>query len=108
MLKAVKVIFVAGAVCFLTGSAYAGVTLNAARVGGKDPATLAKFYETAFGLKEVNRLSFPGMLEIMMNFGDSTTAAKANHNAQIVVIFKCTLGLGEQVSFSRINVVWKN
>jgi predicted enzyme related to lactoylglutathione lyase len=78
----------AGAAFMLAGIAQAGVTLNAARVGGSDVAALAKFYESAFGLKEVNRLQFPGMLEIMMNFGDTTAAAKANPAAQIVVMHR--------------------
>jgi hypothetical protein len=58
--------------------AQAGAALNAARVGAKDVTALAKFYEAAFGLQEVNRLKMPGRLEIMLNFGDSVAAAKAN------------------------------
>lgn len=68
--------------------ARADVKLNAARVGGADVVSLAKFYETAFGLQEVNRLSFPGNLEIMLNFGDSVAAAKANQSAQIVIMHR--------------------
>ena len=66
----------------------ADIKLNAARVGGADVATLAKFYESAFGLKEVNRLNFPGNLEIMLNFGDDVAAAKANSAAQIVIMHR--------------------
>lgn len=72
----------------LIGPAQADIALNAARVGGSDVAALAKFYESAFGLKEVNRLSFPGNLEIMLNFGDSVEAAKANKAAQIVIMHR--------------------
>ncbi|HEX4023169.1 MAG TPA: VOC family protein [Steroidobacteraceae bacterium] len=72
----------------LAATAQAGVTLNAARVGGTDVAALAKFYESAFGLQEVNRLSFPGNLEIMLNFGDSVDAAKSNQAAQIVIMHR--------------------
>jgi predicted enzyme related to lactoylglutathione lyase len=68
--------------------AHADVRLNAARVGGPDVASLAKFYETAFGLQEVNRLNFPGNLEIMLNFGDSVATAKANTAAQIVIMHR--------------------
>jgi predicted enzyme related to lactoylglutathione lyase len=76
-----------GAALVLAGAAHAdGVTLNATRVGATDSPALAKFYEAAFGLKEVNRITFPNMIEIMMNFGDSTDAAKKNPNAQIVVM----------------------
>ena len=70
------------------GVAQAGgsVTLNAARVGATDSPALAKFYEAAFGLKEVNRLTFPNMIEIMMNFGDTVEAAKKNPASQIVIM----------------------
>jgi predicted enzyme related to lactoylglutathione lyase len=71
----------------LTGAAaHAGVTLNSARVGSEDPIALGKFYETAFGLKEVNRLKIGDGVEIFLNFGDSVDAAKANTAAQIVVM----------------------
>lgn len=68
--------------------ARADVKLNAARVGGADVPALAKFYETAFGLQEVNRLNFPGNLEIILNFGDDVAAAKANSAAQIVIMHR--------------------
>ncbi len=80
--------FIAGAAMLLAGIAQADVTLNAARVGGSDVAALAKFYEAAFGLQEVNRLSFPGNLEIMLNFGDSVATAKADTAAQIVIMHR--------------------
>lgn len=76
-----------GAALVLAGVAQAdGVSLNAGRVGATDSPALAKFYEAAFGLKEVNRLTFPNMIEIMMNFGDTYEAAKKNPNAQIVIM----------------------
>jgi predicted enzyme related to lactoylglutathione lyase len=76
-----------GAALVLAGAAHAdGVTLNATRVAATDSPALAKFYEAAFGLKEVNRITFPNMIEIMMNFGTSVEAAKKNPNAQIVVM----------------------
>ena len=76
-----------GAALLLSGAAQAGgVSLNAGRVGATDSPALAKFYAAAFGLKEVNRLTFPNMIEIMMNFGDTVDAAKKNTNAQIVIM----------------------
>jgi predicted enzyme related to lactoylglutathione lyase len=69
------------------GLAQAGVSLFAARVGGPEVAVLAQFYQSAFGLKEVNRLApRPGMLEIMLNFGDSLADAKASHDPQVVIM----------------------
>ena len=67
-------------------AARADVSLNAARVGGPDVPALAKFYEAAFGLKEVNRIKLPGAVEIMLNFGATAEAAKANQAAQIVIM----------------------
>jgi predicted enzyme related to lactoylglutathione lyase len=58
-------------------SAQAGVTLNAARVGAVDVAALEKFYETAFGMQEVQRI---GNNEVMLNFGDPA--------AQIVIMHR--------------------
>jgi predicted enzyme related to lactoylglutathione lyase len=66
-------------------SAQAGVTLNAARVGAVDVAALEKFYETAFGMQEVQRI---GNNEVMLNFGDSVATAKANPAAQIVIMHR--------------------
>ena len=70
----------------VTLCAEAGVTLNSARVGGPDVEVLGKFYQAAFGLKEVNRLTFPGGSELFLNFGDNVDAAKANTAAQIVIM----------------------
>jgi len=80
--------FVLGACAALTAtlSFAADVTLNSARVGGPDVEILGKFYQAAFGLKEVNRLTFPGGAELFFNFGDSLDAAKANASAQIVIM----------------------
>ena len=67
-------------------AAHAEVSLMAARIGAEDVASLARFYEEAFELKEVNRLEFPGVLEVMLNFGDTVEAATANGAAQLVIM----------------------
>jgi predicted enzyme related to lactoylglutathione lyase len=72
----------------ITVAQAAEATLNAARVGAEDVAATAKFYEAAFGLQEVNRLEFRNQLEIMLNFGASVADAKANRNAQVVVMHR--------------------
>ncbi|HTY92729.1 MAG TPA: VOC family protein [Steroidobacteraceae bacterium] len=66
--------------------ARAGVTLNSARVGAADVAALEKFYVTAFGMQEVQRIQ--GGMEVMLNFGDSVAAARANPAAQIVIMHR--------------------
>lgn len=75
-----------GAALMLAAAAQAGAGHFAARVGGPDVAALAGFYESAFGMKEVSRLQVPGVLEIFINFGDSVAAAKANPDAQLVIM----------------------
>ena len=100
-----KTLLGAGAVLLLSSAAQAGVTLNSARVGGGDVAALGKFYESAFGLKEVNRLSFPGgQVEIFLNFGDTVDAAKANGQAQIVLMHSEASGAKDAVPHIIFNV----
>lgn len=67
-------------------TATAGTTLNGVRVGAKDPAALAKFYQTVFGMFEVQRIQTPTMLEIMLDFGADAAAAKANTGADVVIM----------------------
>jgi predicted enzyme related to lactoylglutathione lyase len=74
-----------GASLLVALSAQAGVTLNAARVGAADVAAVEKFYETAFGMQEVQKI---GNNEVMLNFGDSVASAKANPAAQIVIMHR--------------------
>jgi predicted enzyme related to lactoylglutathione lyase len=56
--------------------AVADVSLNGVRITGKDPLALVKFYTTAFGMQEVQRIEQVG--EYMLNFGATPTAAQAN------------------------------
>lgn len=64
----------------------AGVTLNGVRIGAKDVAALAKFYQSAFGMHEVQRIENPQFLEIMLDFGATAEAAKANNGADVVIM----------------------
>lgn len=75
-----------GALFMFAAASQAGATHFAARVGGPDVAALASFYESAFGMKEVSRLQVPGVLEIFINFGKTVAAAKANPDAQLVIM----------------------
>ena len=99
-----SVTFVCLAVTCLALTARAEVTLNAARVGGEDVPALATFYESAFGLKEVNRLEFPGNVEIMLNFGGSMDAAKSNQAAQVVVMHRESDAIDDPVPHLIFNV----
>jgi predicted enzyme related to lactoylglutathione lyase len=88
VIKAVKCnVVLALAVAFmLVANAHAGVTLAAARIGAVDVEGVAKFYQSAFGMHEFMRLDMPGIKEIMLNFGDTEEAAKANPNPWIVIM----------------------
>jgi predicted enzyme related to lactoylglutathione lyase len=70
----------------VAANAHAGVTLAAARIGAVDVAGVAKFYQSAFGMHEIMRLDTPEIKEIMLNFGGTVEAAKANPNPWIVIM----------------------
>ena len=76
-----KVTLAACAVLLLGSAAHAQVTLNSIRVAAKDTVALAKFYQSAFGMQEVNRIDVPGGPEVFVNFGTTVDAAKANTNS---------------------------
>ena len=75
-----------GPLLLLAGAAQAQVTLNSVRIGAKDTVALAKFYESAFGMQEVNRIDAPAGPEIFVNFGATADAAKANKSEPIVIM----------------------
>jgi predicted enzyme related to lactoylglutathione lyase len=74
----------------MLASAQAGVTLNGVRIGAKDVPALEKFYQTAFGMKEVQRIATPEFLEVMLNFGPTVAAAKANKAGDLVIMQRAT------------------
>ena len=86
MKRSLRVLMGAAVALVLAGTAQAGVALMAARVVADDVPATAKFYQAAFGLKEVQRLEFPNMIEIMLNFGDTVDAAKGSTATQVVVM----------------------
>jgi predicted enzyme related to lactoylglutathione lyase len=94
-----------GLMAALSGTAQAGeVTLNAARVGAEDVAAAARFYEAAFGLQEANRLEFGHRLEVMLNFGATVADAKANQNAQVVIMHRESNALKDPIAHVILNV----
>ncbi len=86
-------------------SAQAGVTLNSARVGAADVAAVEKFYATAFGMQEVQRI---GTNEVMLNFGDTVAAAKANPAAQLVIMHRDSDELKDPIAHLIFNVTDMN
>jgi predicted enzyme related to lactoylglutathione lyase len=64
--------------------AQADVTVLAVRLGANDVVALAKFYDTAFGLKEIDRVGEPAT-EIIMRYGATAAAAKAGTSPEFLV-----------------------
>jgi predicted enzyme related to lactoylglutathione lyase len=95
------------AVCaaMLLGSSASGqVTLNSVRVAAKDTVALAKFYQAAFGMQEVNRLNAAGGPEIFVNFGATVEAAKANKSEPIVIMHRDSDDLKDPIAHIILNV----
>ena len=63
---------------------HADVTVLAVRLSAKDVAALAKFYDAAFGLKEIDRVGQPPT-EIIMRYGATVAAAKAGTSPEFLV-----------------------
>jgi predicted enzyme related to lactoylglutathione lyase len=70
------------------GGAHAQVSLDSTRIAAKDTVALAKFYQAAFGMQEVNRIENPGGTEVFVNFGATVEAAKANKNPQMILFHR--------------------
>ncbi|HEX5420900.1 MAG TPA: VOC family protein [Gammaproteobacteria bacterium] len=64
--------------------AQADVAVLAVRLGATDVAALAKFYDAAFGLKEIDHVGQPPT-EIIMRYGDTVAAAKAGSSPEFLV-----------------------
>ena len=88
----------------LSGGAYAQVSLNSVRVGAKDTAALAKFYQAAFGMFEVNRIAGGGGPEIFVNFGATADAAKANKSEPVVIMHRDSDDLKDPIPHIIFNV----
>jgi predicted enzyme related to lactoylglutathione lyase len=56
----------------------------AVRLGANDVVALAKFYDAAFGLKEIDRVGEPAT-EIIMRYGATVAAAKAGSSPEFLV-----------------------
>ena len=97
-------VIVATAVLLLASAAHAQVKLDSVRVGAQDTAALAKFYEAAFGMFEVNRINVPGGAEIFVNFGATADAAKANKSAPIVITHRDSDDLKDPIAHVIVDV----
>jgi predicted enzyme related to lactoylglutathione lyase len=85
-------------------AAHAEVTLNSVRVAAADTVALAKFYQSAFGMQEVNRIDVPGGPEIFVNFGATPEAAKANSGVPIVIMHRDSDAVKDPIAHVILNV----
>jgi predicted enzyme related to lactoylglutathione lyase len=84
--------------------ARAEVTLNSVRVAAADTVALAKFYQSAFAMQEVNRIAVQGGPEIFVNFGTSVDAAKANRSMPIVIMHRESDAAKDPIAHVILNV----
>jgi len=99
-----KIHIALSATLLLASAASAQVTLNSVRVGAKDTVALAKFYQAAFGMQEVNRIDGQGGPEVFVNFGATVDAAKANKSEPIVIMHRDTDDLKDPIPHVILNV----
>jgi len=86
MQKTITTILGIAAATWLTGVC-ADTSVLAVRLGAKDAAALAKFYETAFGLKQIDKVADKdgATTEVIMRFGATVAAAKAGNSPEFLV-----------------------
>jgi predicted enzyme related to lactoylglutathione lyase len=105
MMKRIGILMAgAAAVLLLAGTAYADVSLNSVRVAAVDTVALARFYQAAFGMQEVNRINVPGGPEIFVNFGATAEAAKANKGVPIVLFHRESDAVKDPIPHVILNV----
>lgn len=99
-----KTLHALSAALLVAAAAHAQVSLNSVRVGAKDTVALAKFYEAAFGMQEVNRIDSPAGPEVFVNFGATVDAAKANKSEPVVLMHRDTDDIKDNIPHIIFNV----
>jgi predicted enzyme related to lactoylglutathione lyase len=87
-MKKIYLTIVLFATLLLASAAQAQVKLDSVRIAAKDTVALAKFYQAAFGMQEVNRIDTPAGPEVFVNFGATVDAAKSNKSEPIVLMHR--------------------
>jgi predicted enzyme related to lactoylglutathione lyase len=108
MNRIAKIVIAASAVLLAGGAAHADVTLNSVRVAAVDTVALARFYQSAFVMQEVNRIEARGGPEIFVNFGATTDAAKANKGLPIVIMHRDSDATKDPIAHVILNVTDMN
>jgi len=88
----------------LAGTVRAQVTFNSVRIAAVDTVAVAKFYQSAFGMQEVNRIEIPGGPEVFVNFGATVEAAKANKGAPVVIMHRDSDAVKDPIAHVIFNV----
>jgi predicted enzyme related to lactoylglutathione lyase len=88
----------------LASVAYAQVKLDSVRIAAKDTVALAKFYQAAFGMQEVNRIDTPAGPEVFVNFGATVDAAKTNKSEPIVLMHRDSDDVKDPIAHVIFNV----
>ena len=83
MRRTMRAVLGLAAAVWMTGAS-AQVSVLAVRLGAGDVVALAKFYESAFGLKEIDRVGDPAT-EIIMRYGATIAEAKAGASPEFLV-----------------------
>ena len=104
MKKIGRIAMGACAALIVATGAHADVTLNSVRIAAANTVTLAKFYQAAFGMQEVNRIEVPGGPEIFVNFGATVDAAKANRSQPIVIMHRDSDATKDPIAHVILNV----
>ena len=104
MKKFANIVVAAGVALVVSGAARAEVTLNSVRVAAANTVALARFYQSAFGMQEVNRIDVAGGPEIFVNFGATVDAAKANRGLPIVIMHRDSDAMKDPIAHVILNV----
>jgi predicted enzyme related to lactoylglutathione lyase len=104
MKRMYKTAITVSAALLLASAAHAQVTLNSVRIGAKDSVALAKFYQAAFGMQEVNRIGSPAGPEVFVNFGATIESAKANKSEPIVIMHRDSDDIKDPIAHVILNV----
>ena len=108
MNRIAKTVVAACVALLVIRAAHADVTLNSVRVAAANTVALAKFYQSAFGMQEVNRIEVPGGPEIFVNFGMTPDAAKANKGLPIVIMHRDNDATKDPIAHVILNVTDMN
>jgi len=91
-------------VLLLGSAAHGQVRLDSVRIAAKDTVALAKFYQTAFGMQEINRIDTPAGPEVFVNFGSTIDAAKSNKGEPIVLMHRDSDDVKDPIAHVIFNV----